>query len=275
MTLNFKAKHGWHMMISAYGCGAKGSGVSLTASKTGSHFSFSHYYYGPSRKSGCSASKTLNSGKLHAYWGKLFHLKMTVAGAGSKTTIPLPKGCTGILGHQRAIKAHGTLSMTIHRKVLGHIRLTHLKGMMQLFDSSKNFKCTSPTHFPKSTFASGSFGTHYLSAFKNDHTGATSATLGGSGRLGSGVGESYGDTFTGAPFTFNKQLTSAKIGSITSFLSGSVSFTGTTQCSAGWENGTWNSGTLKFHDGLSKWSFVGSATASGYVAKSTATPCYG
>jgi hypothetical protein len=272
MTLSFKAKHGWHMSITAFECGAKGSGVDLGALKTGSHFTFSHYFSGPAKKSGCSASKTLNSGKLHAYWGKLFRLKMTVAGAGAKKTIPLPKGCTGTLGHQRAVKAHGTLNMRIHKGVLGHIQLTHVKGIMQIYDSSKNYKCTGSGTGPKSTFAFGSFGNRYLSAVKNDHTGSTSVSAGGFGKLGSKVFESIGDTFTGAPFTFSKDLTSAKIGSATGFMSGSVSFTGTS-CSPGWDNGTWSSGTLKVHDGLSKMMFVGGPTASGSVYKSTASPC--
>ncbi len=277
MTLTFKAKHGWHMSITAYGCGAKGSGVSLSAAKTGSHYSFNHYYSGPARKSGCSGSKTLNSGKLHAYWGRLFRLKMRVSGAGGKTTIPLPKGagCTGVWGHQRAVKAHGTLTMRIHKGVLGHIHLTHVKGMMLIYDSSKNFKCTGGGSGPKSTFGFGSFsssGNHYLTAFKNDHTGSTSVSASDSRKLGSRVFESIGDTFSGAPFTFSKDLTSAKIGSITGFMSGSVSFTGTA-CSPGWANGTWSSGTVKVHDGLSKMSFVGGPTVSGSVYKSTASPC--
>lgn len=270
MTLTFKAKHGWHMTISAYGCGAKGSSVFLTATKTGSHYVFSHGYNGPARKSGCSAAKTLNSGKLHAYWGRLFHLKMSVVGAGPKTSLALPKGCTGTPGHQRAIKAHGTLNMTIHKRVLGHIRLTHLKGVMQLFGTIS--KCTGGTHFPKMTFAYGTFGSHGLFASKNDHTGSTSVTVSGNGKLGSGVFEGFGDTFTGAPFTFSKDLTSAKVGSITGFMSGSVSFTGT-QCSPGWANGAWKSGTLKVHDGLSKAKLVGSLAATGSVYKSTASPC--
>lgn len=279
MTLTFKAKHGWHMSISAIGCGAKGSFVDLTAVKTGSHFTFSHYYNGPARKAGCSGSKTLRSGKVHAYWGSLFRLKMTVAGAGAKTTIPLPKGegCTGVWGHQRAVKAHGMLNMRIHKGVLGHIQLTHVKGIMQIYDSSKNFKCTGggtgSGGGAKSTFADGSFGgNRYLSAIKNDHTGSTSVTASGSHKLGSKVFESISDTFTGAPFTFSKDLTSAKIGSATRFMSGSVSFTGAS-CSPGWANGTWNSGTLKVHDGLSKVSFVGGAAMSGSVYKSTANPC--
>jgi hypothetical protein len=277
ITITFKAKHHWHITVSAYGCGAKGSTVSVSANKSATHYSFGHYYNGPAKKSGCSGSTKLNSGKMHAYWGRLFRMKMSVKGAGSLVKIPTPStpGCTGYFGHQRAIKAHGTLRMLIHKHVLGHISLTHAKGLMEIFNG--DYKCGSGGgggHPVKATFANGQFGTNFLSATKYDKTGNTQVFVSGPDKPGPKVFGGFSDVFFNAPFTFNHDLTSATIGSVTGFMSGSVSFTGTSQCVPGWENGTWNSGTLKVHDGLSKQSYVGSATAFGQVYKSNAS-CYG
>lgn len=274
ITITFKAKHGWHITLTAFGCGAMGSSVTVNASKTASHYSLNHFYSGNPKKtkSGCSGSTKLSSGKMHAYWGRLLRMKMSVTGAGAKTTIPSP-GCTGTLGHQRPIKAHGTLRMSIHKAVLGHISLTHAKGLMQLYDTSSNYHC--PNGHPiKATFAYGQFGANYLSATEYDRTGKTSVYTSGLDKVGARVYGNFDDVFFGAPLTFSKDLTSARIGSVSSFMSGSVSFTGTSQCVPGWENGTWNSGTLKVHDGISKQSYVGSSTAAGAVYKSNAS-CQG
>lgn len=267
-TFSFKARHGWHVSISAYICGGKGSGVGVSASKAGSHYSFNHNYSAAARKSGCTGSTTLRSGKMHAHWGKLFSLKMTIKGAGVKTAMAPPKGCTGVPGHQRPIAARGTMRLRIHKKVLGSISKSKLKGMAQLFDSSKNFKCTGGAQAPKATFANGMFGANFLSATKYDKSGNTLVTVSGGDHPGAGVFGGFGDTFFGAPFTFSKNLESATVGSITSFMSGSVSFTGTSSTPPGCESGTWNTGTLKVHDGLASTTLVGSSTASGNLDKS-------
>jgi hypothetical protein len=272
-TFTFKAKHGWHITVLGYICGSKYAGVSVNAMKAGKHYSLSHYYSGALKKSGCTGSTTLKSGKIHAHWGNLFYLKMRVKGAGALTTIPTPKGCTGTLGHQRPIKGHGTLRLRIHKGVLGSITKTKLKGVAQLDNSSKNFKCTGQV--PKETFGNGAFGSNNLFASKDDKTNATTLSVFGIDKAGSHVYGNFTDTFFGEEFNFSKDLTSATIGSITGFMSGSVSFSGTKNPGApGCVNGSWSSGTLKVHDGISKVTLVGSSQATGSVNKSNAS-CYG
>jgi hypothetical protein len=252
--------HGFKVTIDAFSCGQRFQSVSVGYLKAGSGYSIDHYYGGPAKSSSCRAATRLTGGRARARWGRIFNMRMSFGHASGLKRIKDPPDCTGPYGHYRTVEGTGTLKLSIHAKALGRLNLSHVKAMIEEFSTKLN--CKPPSVSSSQVTLAGPF-----------ISGDLSATLLPSGKRTlffyayghdnpakgvSGTAEGSFTSRSSSLFSVSSNLSSAKVGSFSPYLTGGMTFTGNSSCTtnSNVENGSL-SGTLTLHDPVGKFTLAG------------------
>jgi len=263
-----KVKHGYALSVSDT-CTSKSNDFLTLEFSKGSKVSISHDYSGGA--SVCKISKTLGSGSLRAKWPGVATIKLAVKHPGKLTKPKVPRGCRGSGGSGRAATVTGTLSVSIHTPLFGKVNAHKAAATL---DKSGNFNCA--TTGSSDVTVSGTFG--QVDVFGSQpRKGQRSVSVFEPGVTLAGKITDTLDVFAvggSKLFSAPTSLASAKFGSASPYLTGSLTFTALPECSATVpaRNGTF-SGTLVLHDPLSgNFKIVGSQASGAYIALGDATP---
>jgi hypothetical protein len=234
-------------------CNIKNAYVNVTATKTGSGYTFTHSYYGARNVgSTCTTSRSHGSGKMTVKWGKLtVRMKFSKAGRTRRLT---EKGCTGTFGHYRRVRGKGTLKMDIHPGAFGKLDLSKAKGEILIYDGT-NGSCGGPSN-ETAMFSDFARGKEYVTGYSLGSR--RFAAIGVPDNVSRRIRGSAYDVFRSKKvFTFNSNLSKSKIVGFGSFLSGSLSYKASSTCTSGYTTGSVK-GKLVLHDPvLGRFALVG------------------
>ena len=220
------AGHGFKVTIVA-NCNGHPDFATVSVVKSGHHYSLGHYYEDTGRHaSKCTATRSLGSGTLTLRWGKVASADLSFGHAGRLEKIR-QRGCPSP-GHYRKLTGTGTLHLAIHAKTFGNLVFTSVPAELQRYDGTSCGGGTGPG--PTNTvslYASYHHGTRGLLAFKSPR-GKRSLYLFAPDTLTRQVSGNMDDIFYGGSslFSFNSDLSSARVGSVSPYLTGALTYKG-------------------------------------------------
>lgn len=237
-----KVGHGFALTITDI-CG-KGGVATAELVKGGRGYTISHYYnyYKSDRGSSCRTSNKLKSGSMTLTWGSLVKVKLNFSQAGPLKRLANP-GCGGARSHYREATGTGSLKMAIHPGVFGKLNLHKVKAQLQSYRGY----CTGAVPGGTSLGASWEKGNAGLDAYVNSRGKRLVDAYAPDNPSHKVVG-STSDVFRGQRlFTFASNLSSGQIHGFDRFLTGSLQYTASDQCTQGSTSGKL-AGKLVLHD---------------------------
>ena len=219
------ASHGFKLTIVA-NCNGHPDFATVSVIKSARHYSLGHYYEDTQRHaSRCTAGRRLGSGSLILHWGRLVNAELSFGQAGKVRKIR-QKGCPSP-GRYRRLTGTGTLQIAIHTKAFGTLEFSHVPAEFQRYDGSS---CGGGQPGPVNTVTLSTtyrHGRRSLDAFRSPR-GKRSLYVFAPDDPARHVSGSLDDIFYGGAglFSFDSNLTSARVGSVSRFLSGSLEYRG-------------------------------------------------
>lgn len=237
------ALNGGYQLTIEGSCNVPNAYTSVTVTKAGRGYTFTHSYYGAPRVlSKCTTSPKFGSGTMKLGWGKLtVNMKFGKAGARKRLSFV---GCKGTAGHLRHVTGKGTLKMDIHPGAFGKLNLHKVKGEILIFDGHCGGGAS-----PGGVSLSAGFGknSQYVSGYLTPK-GKRQLSAGGPDKVSRKIRGYVTDTFMGKRlFSFSSNLSSAKLSGFSPFLTGSLRYTALAPCSSGYSQGKLK-GKMALHD---------------------------
>lgn len=259
--------HGYKLTISDT-CNAPGV-ASAVLSKSGRGYTIGHYYnyYKAGKGSNCKTSRKLGSGSITLSWGTALSGKLRFANAGRRRRLACDRTT---IGRQREATGTGTLKIAIHPGVFGRFDLHRVKGQIQEISGDCGGAGASGVSLGAGWETKA--GRAGLQAYKNSR-GKKAIYADVPDNLGSKVLGTTDDVFRGSGvFSFQSNLSSGRMSAFNPFLTGSLKYTATGQCSAGTTMGKMT-GRMVLHDPVSGRFVYASRRAKGPYMDSASGNC--